>query len=274
MGYPITKNNMIDGGDEWVVGGTLTVQAAAVITVAGGATITGLTGATTFASSAEVKAGAVTSKVIAPDTLLAALTAYPNPIITLQTIATAALGTVRQVHGQITASHAHISGGTLAAVRGLVTLSGVNDIGGAYYYGAQGKLVITGTLGHADSRATALIAQLDATGGTLSAGELSGLWIDGLGVTGQPFEEFNAIRITSNKDLKYQAFLYAQSDAAYFASFVKPTGGATAFIAAAGTTTGSPGATGGSAAQAVLKVLINNGTFNAVYYLPLYVQNT
>lgn len=73
MGYPITKNRMIDGGDEWVVGGKLTVEAAAEVEVEAGATITGLTGATTFASAAEVKTGTVTTKVIAPDTLLADL---------------------------------------------------------------------------------------------------------------------------------------------------------------------------------------------------------
>jgi hypothetical protein len=275
MGYPITKNKMIDGGDEWVVGGTLTIEAAAVVTVAGGATITGLTGGeTTFATAAQIEAGTEAAKSIAPDQLKIALQALPYPLITAQTIATAALGTVRQVHGQLTASHAHIASGTIAGVRGLITLSGVNDTGGAYFYGAQGKLVVTGTLGHADSRACALIAQLDATGGVLSAGELSGLWIDAVGVSGQPFEEFNAIRISSNKDLKYQALLYAQSDAAYFTSLVKPTGGALSCVATAGTGDGSAGYAGGHEADAVLKILINDGTHNGIYYIPLFDQNT
>ena len=80
------------------------------------------------------------------------------------TISTAALGTVRTIYGEITASNAAISGGTIAGVRGLATLSGSITAGGAYIYGAQGKLAITGTMNHADSRLCGLIAQLDTFG--------------------------------------------------------------------------------------------------------------
>jgi hypothetical protein len=275
MGYPVTKNNMPVHGDVWEIGGTLSILAAATVTVAGGATITGLTGGeTTYASAAQIEAGTEAAKCIAPDQLKVALQALPYPLITAQTVATAALGTVYEVYGHLTASHAAIASGTIYAVRGEMTLSGVISAGGAYLAGVSAKLVVTGTQNHADSRLATLMAKMDLTGGTISAGELSCLWLDTVGGTGLYFEEYDAIRITSNKDAKFQALVYAQTDAAYFASFVKPTGGATAFIAAAGSTAGSPGATGGSAAQAVLKVLINNGTFNNVYYIPLYVQNT
>lgn len=71
--YSVTKNRMVDGGDEWDVDGTLKVGASGTVTVEAGATVTGLTGATTFASDAEAKAGTVTNKVIAPSSLKAAL---------------------------------------------------------------------------------------------------------------------------------------------------------------------------------------------------------
>jgi len=264
MGYPTTEIRLENGGD------LLTIGAAATVTVENGATITGLTGATTFASSAEVKAGVVTDKVIAPDTLLAALTAYPTPIISLQTIATAALGTVRQVHGQLTASHGAIASGTLAAVRGLVTLSGVNSAGGAYLYGAQGKLVVTGTMNHADSRLCALIAQVDTTGGTLTAGQLSGLWVDMLGIAGAGGGQYNAIRVTAAAGIKPNALLYFQGDASFFADMMAPSGGAQSFVVAAGTGAGSAGAATGVASK-VMKIQLASGD---TYYLPLFAANT
>jgi hypothetical protein len=156
-------------------------------------------------------------------------------------------------------------------VRGLVTLSGNNNAGGAYFYGAQGKFVVPagGVLNHADSRACGLIAQVDATDGTLSAGMLSGVWIDMLGITGIPFAEFNAIRITTNKDAKFTSLVYAQSDAAFFTDLVTPTGGAMAFVAAAGVNAASCGNAAGVAAKVML-ARINGVT----YYIPLFAGNT
>jgi hypothetical protein len=192
-----------------------------------------------------------------------------STITATDTIATAALGTVRSVHGAIVASHAAIVSGTVAGARGVVTLSGVNSAGGAYLYGAQGKIVVTGTLNHADSRVAPLVAQLDATGGTLSAGELSGVWIDSLGITGTPFEEFNAIRISSNKDLKFTSLVYAQSNAFFVFDWVIPTGGANAFVVAAGT-----GATSaGNAAGVATKVFLIRSA-GVTYYVPMFLANT
>lgn len=269
MGNPITKNRMLPGGKTWVVGSTLSILAAATVTVAGGATITGLTGGeTTYASSAEIQTGSEAAKCIAPDqwTLARALL----PLVTAKTISTAALGTVRQVHGAITASHAAIASGTIAGVRGLVTLSGVNSAGGAYLYGAQGKLIVTGTMNHADSRLCALIAQVDTTGGTLTAGQLSGLWIDMLGIAGAGGGQYNAIRVTAAANVKPNALLYYQGDASFFADLMAPSGGAQSYIVAAGTGAGSAGAATGVAAL-VMKIQLASGT---TYYLPLFAANT
>lgn len=260
----------MDGGDTWEVEGTLKVLAAGSVTIEDGATITGLTGATTFASSAEIKAGTVNNKVIAPDTLKAALAAYPLPIDAVQTIATAALGTVRPIIGEITASHAAIASGTIAGVRGLVTLAGTISAGGAYLYGTQGKLVVTGVMNHADSRLAALVAQVDTTGGTLTTGQLSGLWVDMLGIAGAGGGQYNAIRVTAAAGIKPNALLYYQGDASFFADMMAPSGGDQSFIVAAGTNAASAGAATGVAAK-VIKVQLASGT---TYYIPLFAGNS
>lgn len=63
-----------DGGAQTVEsGGSVTFESGSTITLEAGSTVTGLTGQTTFASDVEAKAGTVTDKVIAPDTLKAAI---------------------------------------------------------------------------------------------------------------------------------------------------------------------------------------------------------
>ena len=218
--------------------------------------------ATIMATNGEAITGTSTTLGINPANLQAVLKAD------VLTIATAALGTVRLIHGEITCSYSGISGGTVAGTRGSIKLTGTITAGGAYLYGAQGKLTITGTQNHADSRLCAVMAQIDATGGTLSAGMLSGVWIDTLGITGIPFAEFNAIRISSNKDCKFTSLVYAQSDASFVFDWVIPTGGANAFVATAGT-----GATSaGNAAGVATKVFLvrSSGT---TYYVPMFAVN-
>ncbi len=70
MGYPIPENRMEDGGDKWVIGAGGTLEAEA------GATLTGITGATTFASDAEAITGTNTTKVISPKSLAAATASH------------------------------------------------------------------------------------------------------------------------------------------------------------------------------------------------------
>jgi len=215
-----------------------------------------------MATDAEAITGTATTLGINPANLQAVLKGD------VLTIATAALGTVRLIHGEITCSYSGISGGTVAGTRGSIKLTGTITAGGAYLYGAQGKLTITGTQNHADSRLCAVMAQIDATGGTLSAGMLSGVWIDMLGITGIPFAEFNAIRISSNYACKFTSLLYAQADASFVFDWVIPTNGANAFVATAGT-----GATSaGNAAGVATKVFLvrSSGT---TYYVPMFAVN-
>ncbi len=217
-----------------------------------------------IATDAEAITGTSTTLALTPANLQAVLKA--DALI----ISTAALGTVRLIHGAITASHAAIASGTIAGVRGLVTLSGVISAGGAYLYGAQGKLIVTGTMNHADSRLCALIAQVDTTGATLTAGQLSGLWVDLAGIAGAGGGQYNAIRVTAAAGIKPNALMYFQGDASFMLDMMAPSGGAQSFVVAAGTGAGSAGAATGVAAQ-VIKVQLASGT---TYYIPLFAANT
>lgn len=216
-----------------------------------------------IASDAEAITGTSTTLALTPANLRAALKG------SAQTISSAALGTVRLIHGSITASHAAISGGTVAGVRGLATLSGVISAGGAYLYGTQGKLAITGTMNHADSRLCALIAQVDTSGGTLTAGQLSGLWVDMLGIAGAGGGQYNAIRVTAAAGIKPNALMYFQGDASFMFDMMAPSGGAQSFVAAAGTGATSAGVSTGGVASKVIAVQLAAGTF----YIPLYASN-
>lgn len=213
-----------------------------------------------FANVAEATTGTSTSQLI---------TAGMLPQAFVKTITTAAAGTVRGVIGSVALTHSAIASGTTAGVRGLVTVSGANTAGGIYATGTQGKLIVTGTMNHADSRFNAVFAQIDATGGTLTAGQLSGVWIDIGGITGAGGGQFNAIRITSNKDATPASLIYAQSNATYLTDLVTPTGGAMAFVAAAGTNSASAGAATGVAAKVFIVRI--DGT---PYYVPLFAGNT
>jgi len=186
------------------------------------------------------------------------------------TIATAALGTVRSVIGNITASHAAIASGNVVGVRGLCTLSGVISAGGAFLYGVQGKLIVTGTMNHADSRLCAGISQLDGTGGTFTAGQLSGHWIDVVGFTGAGGGQFNLLRMTATTPgCKPNALLYAHSNGTYVLDLSAP-GGTTDWYAAAGVSAGSAGAATHCAAQGVMKIVIGG----VPWFIPVFNQNT
>lgn len=188
-----------------------------------------------------------------------------------KTVTGTALGTVRGIHGQVTASTAAIASGGIAGVRGLCTLSGTITAGGAFLYGAQGKLVVTGTMNHADARLCAAIAQLDTTGATMTAGQVSALWVDhGAGITGAMGGQFNMIRITNTvSGSKPNGIIYAHSNASYVLDLSAP-GGTMDWLVAAGTSANSAGKSDGCAAQKVLTLLIGG----VAYYLPVFDQNT
>ena len=156
-------------------------------------------------------------------------------LIQSKTSATADAGTVRGIHGQVTASHAAISAGSIAGVRGLATVSGVVSAGALYAYGAQGKLIVSGTMNHADARLAALLAQLDISAGTYTAGQISALWVDAgaTSVSGALGGQFNMVRITNTTQSVPNAVIYAYSEGSFLLELDGPGGNAAWYDATA-----------------------------------------
>lgn len=254
-----TSNVHIDpGGDVLTVesGGTLTAASGATVNILGsGMTATG----TELSKLAGVTAGAITASkavVVGASSEVDQWTVTAGVLTQSKTVSSAALGTVRGIHGQVTTSGTDIASGNTVGVRGLNTLSGTITAGGAFLYGCQGKLVVTGTMNHADARLCAALAQLDISAATLSAGQLSALWVDaGTTATGAGGGQFNLVRITNTTAAVPNAMIYAYGKADYFAELA----------ANGGTWTSTTGTAGSTASKGWLKVYVEG----AVRYIPL-----
>jgi hypothetical protein len=159
---------------------------------------------------------------------------------TAKTVSTAALSTVRVLQGSGIASGTDIASGNLVGARGDVTLSGTITAGGAFLYGSQGKLIVTGTMNHADARLCGSIAQLDISAGTYTAGQLSALWVDAgsaasaSAIATKGGGQFNLIRITNTTSASSNAVIYAYADADYLLELGAPGGNADWFDAGTG----------------------------------------
>ena len=181
--------------------------------------------AAAYMTITQADAGAVTFDSVSDGT---AGFAFSDPITGNNTVTTAALGTVRAIVGNVTASGTDISGGLITGVRGHSTASGTITAGGAYVIGTQGKLTVTGTMNHEDSRLAALFGQLDISAGTYTNGQMSCLWVDAgasasvsaasTGGGGQ----FNMLRVTNTTTANANAIMYAYAAADFFLQFGSP----------------------------------------------------
>lgn len=150
------------------------------------------------------------------------------------TIATAALGTVRNGYFKATSAvGGSATSGNLVGVRGEVSIPSGDTIGGGIYlYGAQGKLTFAGTMNHADSRLCAGLAQLDISAGTYTTGQLSALWVDAgasasaSAVSTKGGGQFNLLRITNTTAASSNALIYGYADADYLFDLGGPGGNA------------------------------------------------
>lgn len=191
------------------------------------------------------------------------LTLSAGVITANKTITGTALSTTRAILGAATASGTAIASGNLVGVRGSVTLSGTITAGGAYLYGAQGKLIVSGTMNHADARLCGMLAQLDISAGTYTAGQMSALWVDAgatasaSAVSTKGGGQFNLLRITNTTSASSNAAILVYADADYLMDLGGPGGNADWFDAGTGATAGVTGH---------LKVMVN-GTAK---YIRLY----
>jgi len=104
-------------------------------------------------------------------------------------------GTTWAVEGQLTASNAAITAGTVWGVRGRIVVSGNPSAG--YFYGNQGKAIVSGTVS-GSANIYGVVAQLDISAGTYSAGVIAALWVDGgsSAASSMASIEYDLVRIT------------------------------------------------------------------------------
>lgn len=123
---------------------------------------------------------------------------------------------------------------TGATAPSLYTIRGYAEVGtgctvdaGSYIAGVQGKLKVTGTMNHADSRLCAALVQLDITAGTYTAGQLSGLWVD-CGASAASAHagggQFNILRLTNTTIAVPNAAIYVYAEATYLLDVGGPSG--------------------------------------------------
>jgi len=110
-------------------------------------------------------------------------------------------------------------------VRGYAELSGTAT-GASYIGGLQGKLKLSGTQNHEDSRLYATFVQLDVDGGTCTAGQLSGLWIDASGTpASMAGAQYSLLRVTNSTVASgVNQIIFAYSKADYFMVASAPEG--------------------------------------------------
>jgi hypothetical protein len=143
-------------------------------------------------------------------------------------------GSVRNVIAESILSGTSIST-SLYNIRGVATISSATTIAGASYIaGVQGKLVNSGVMNHADSRLCAILAQLDISAGTYTAGQLSALWVDAGATAATAHDgggQFNLIRVTNTTQAVPNAVMYIYAEASFLFEFGGPGGNADWFAA-------------------------------------------
>lgn len=239
-------------------------QLKSAVSITGGT----IAGVTLTGSAYNGTVGATTPSTGAFTTLSSSGTYTATGLISQSNTTTAtALSNTYGVVGAMTASATGITSGNLRGVRGSVTMSGTVT-GGAYLYGVQGKYIMSGTQNHADSRIGAVLAQLDCSAATCTAGYLDAIWAD-MGATGPTAgwnTNSNCIRCTNTTSGNVNSIYYGYGKAAYGFDLSDNSSG---WIAAAGTGSGSWANSSYQAATYVIKVNINGAT----KYIPLKDTN-
>ena len=138
------------------------------------------------ASNAQAITGTATDVAVTPAALMAALAALTFPINTsglvslAKTITSATPATTRLVQSELTVTPSTTvavgSNGSLAAVRGAVTLTTAKSLTDGFMYGVQGKVVGDGsTIAVGSDHIAGLLGQLSMTGTTVTSAHMAGV---------------------------------------------------------------------------------------------------
>lgn len=167
--------------------------------------------------------------------------------------ASATPGTIRALKGLMTGSNATMTSGNLVGVRGEVDCVSAS---GGFLYGAQGKIIPTGTLS-GSVWAAAVFGQFDISAATVNAGQLASIWGD-WGATGANATDLSGCRgfaftNTTSNVLNAQIYLFGGATNLLELSLNEGGVGATYVATPAGSTAGGDFRT--------LKVKIDGATY-------------
>lgn len=107
-------------------------------------------------------------------TLVNLLDAITGPASISTSTSSATPGTIRAIKGVMTGTATTMTSGNLVGVRGEVDCVGAS---GGFLYGAQGKVISTGTLS-GSSWTAGVFAQFDISAATINAGQTAPIWAD------------------------------------------------------------------------------------------------
>lgn len=185
-------------------------------------------------------------------------------VSTSKTISSATPSTERLTQSEITLSATSIAvSGSLAGVRGGITVSSGKTFTEGFLYGTQGKVTLSGTMHEgAAARIAGVIGQVDLASGTVTSGQVSGVWADiqSTAPTLTDPSEINLIRATNSMagTSAVNAVLFAYGRASLFAQLGADGGAAN--VAYWGTV----------APTSLAKSLKINGPDGVDYYIGLY----
>lgn len=195
---------------------------------------------------------------------------FPSTNWQEQTSATTTAGVTPFPDSALSVPTTAITAGSYYASRAITTLSGTIT-GGAFVAGLRAGLTVTGTMNHEDSRLAGAYVKLATNGATLTAGQISVLWVDvAAAVSGDGGGQFNMIRVSNTQSgSKPNSVIYMYSNASFLFDLGAPSG-TIDYVASAGTSAGSAGKSDGCAATKVIKLNLNGSTV----YVPVFEQNT
>ncbi len=218
-----------------------------------------------------VKAESVTGTI--QDAGFAASSVILNSVASGQSIAattsSATPGTIRSVRGLMTGTASVMTSGNLVGVRGEVDCVGAS---GGFLYGAQGKVISTGTLS-GSSWTAGVFGQLDISGATINAGQVAPIWGDYGATSGTLTSQTGlygiAMTNTTAAVLAGQLYLYGGATNLMLLNTNAGLSGTT-YFQAAGTGANSAGAASYAAGTEVLQISVNGTN----YWLKAYTSNS
>ena len=195
-------------------------------------------------------------------TLLAQGYSAAGTVLTKVTTLTAAsLTTARYIYSQVvispTAGTATIpASGSIAGVRGEVSIPTMKTFQDGFLFGTQGKGIITGTLNQTSAgRVAGVLGQIDTTSGTLTSGQVSAVWADLQGNSANA--ETYPLRVSNSASVSPPALGFFVGHATAALSFSDLGNGSSGdfVVNAAGTSAGECAQTGGVVFTKTLKIV-------------------